>query len=234
MPKLRVHTPQLQTPQAATKRGAAKQTKTFFKRTLCVSSMGFPASTVVKNPPANARDASSVPGSGRSPDGGSSNSLQYSCLENSMDRGTRWAMVSWGCKESDTAKHTCISSKKATHRIWKKIFSNYISDKVLIFTTYREFIKLKNKWNQPNLKKSVGLHPTGLQALYLPSFKIKERAWSQQQRFQWFNVRRSSQVWNKVLNIGQDLATVSAPRKKRSPLIRKLTSGGLINYQGNQ
>ena len=46
---------------------------------------------VVKNPPANAgdvRDAGLIPGSGRSPGGGHGNPLQYSCLENSMDRGT--------------------------------------------------------------------------------------------------------------------------------------------------
>ena len=45
---------------------------------------------VVKNPPANAgdiRDAGSVPGSGRSPGGRHGNPLQYSFLENSMDRG---------------------------------------------------------------------------------------------------------------------------------------------------
>ena len=45
---------------------------------------------VVKNLPANAgdiRDSGSVPGRGRSPGGGLSNPLQYSCLENSMDRG---------------------------------------------------------------------------------------------------------------------------------------------------
>ena len=44
----------------------------------------------VKNPPASAggiRDAGSVPGSGRSPGGGHGNPLQYSCLENPMDRG---------------------------------------------------------------------------------------------------------------------------------------------------
>ena len=45
---------------------------------------------VVKNPLANAgdiRDAGSIPGLGRSPEGGHSNPLQYSCLENAMDRG---------------------------------------------------------------------------------------------------------------------------------------------------
>ena len=45
---------------------------------------------VVKNPPANVgdiRDAGSIPGSGRSPGGGLGNLLQYSYLENPMDRG---------------------------------------------------------------------------------------------------------------------------------------------------
>ena len=49
--------------------------------------------SVVRNLPANAGDASSIPGSGRSPGGGHGNSLQYSCLENPMDRGTWWATV---------------------------------------------------------------------------------------------------------------------------------------------
>ena len=42
--------------------------------------------TVVKNPPANAGDAGSIPGSGKSPARGNGNLLQYSCLENFMDR----------------------------------------------------------------------------------------------------------------------------------------------------
>ena len=45
---------------------------------------------VVRNPPTKAgdkRDAVSIPGSGRSPGGGHGNPLQYSCLENPMDRG---------------------------------------------------------------------------------------------------------------------------------------------------
>ena len=47
-------------------------------------------SAVVKDPPANAgdeRDRSSIPGLGRFPGEGNGNSFQYSCLENSMDRG---------------------------------------------------------------------------------------------------------------------------------------------------
>ena len=51
---------------------------------------------MVKNLPANegdARDLGSIPGSGRSPGEGNGNSLQYSCLENPMDRGAWWATV---------------------------------------------------------------------------------------------------------------------------------------------
>ena len=58
---------------------------------------------MVKNLPVNAGDAGdvgSIPGSGRSPGGEKGNSLQYSCLENSMDRGAWWATVH-GLAKSD-------------------------------------------------------------------------------------------------------------------------------------
>ena len=48
-------------------------------------------SAMVKNPPANGGDTGLIPGSGRSPGVGNGNPLQYSCLENSMDRGAWWA-----------------------------------------------------------------------------------------------------------------------------------------------
>ena len=57
--------------------------------------MGFPGSLVVKNLPASAGDAwdtGSIPGSGRSPGGGHSNTLQYPCLKNPMDRGA-WQII---------------------------------------------------------------------------------------------------------------------------------------------
>ena len=61
---------------------------------------------VVKNLPANSgdtRDAGSIPGSGRSPGGGHGNPLQYSCLENPMDR---WSLAGYGGKESDMTEAT--------------------------------------------------------------------------------------------------------------------------------
>ena len=58
--------------------------------------------SVIKNPPANAENAGSVPESGRSPGEGNDNPLQYACLGNPMDRG------SWRAhevtKESDTTQ----------------------------------------------------------------------------------------------------------------------------------
>ena len=48
---------------------------------------------MAKNPPANARDADLIPGLERSPGGGHGSPLQYSCLENPMDRGACRAVI---------------------------------------------------------------------------------------------------------------------------------------------
>ena len=66
--------------------------------------MGFPGGTVVKNPPVNAgdiRDVGSIPGLGRSPGGGNSNPLQYTCLGNPTDRGA-WRATVHGVANSQT------------------------------------------------------------------------------------------------------------------------------------
>ena len=65
--------------------------------------LGFPAVLVVKNLPDNAeeiKDMGSISGSGRSPGGGHGNLLQYSCLENPMDRGALQTSVH-GVAKSD-------------------------------------------------------------------------------------------------------------------------------------
>ena len=64
--------------------------------------IGFYNGSVVKNPPANAGDVSSIPGSGRSPGEGNGNPLQYSCLGNPMNRGAGWATVHGVAKQPDT------------------------------------------------------------------------------------------------------------------------------------
>ena len=48
---------------------------------------------MVKNPPANAGNTGSIPGSGRFPGEGHGNPLQYSCVGNPMDTGAWWATV---------------------------------------------------------------------------------------------------------------------------------------------
>ena len=68
---------------------------------------------VVKNPPANAgdvRDVGSIPGLGRSPGEGNGSPLQYSCLENPMDRGGWEAMVH-GVAKSQTRLSTHTIAK---------------------------------------------------------------------------------------------------------------------------
>ena len=56
---------------------------------------------MVKNPPARAGDEGSIPGSERSPREGNNNPLQYSCIGNPVERGTRQAIVHGVAKESD-------------------------------------------------------------------------------------------------------------------------------------
>ena len=66
---------------------------------------------MVKNPSANAgdvRDSDSIPGLGRSPGEGPGNPLQYSCLENPMDRGAWWATVH-GVAKSQTGLNNLAS-----------------------------------------------------------------------------------------------------------------------------
>ena len=53
----------------------------------------FPGGSDSKASASNARDPGSIPGSGRAPGEGNGNPLQYSCLENPMDRGAWWASV---------------------------------------------------------------------------------------------------------------------------------------------
>ena len=61
--------------------------------------MGFLAGSVVKNLPANARVAGSIPVSARSLGGGNGSPFQYSGLGNPMDRGSWWAAIHGVAKE---------------------------------------------------------------------------------------------------------------------------------------
>ena len=83
---------------------------------------------VVKNPPANARDATSIPGLGRSPGEGNRNPFPYSCLENPMDRGAWWATVH-RVAESQTRRKQ-VSMHAHMHRyIFLLALSTFLLDK---------------------------------------------------------------------------------------------------------
>ena len=66
---------------------------------------GFSGGSVVKNPASDSEDIGSIPGLGRSTGGGNGYPLQYSCLENPMDRRAWWATIQCG-KELDMTEAT--------------------------------------------------------------------------------------------------------------------------------
>ena len=74
--------------------------------------MGFPGGSDGKESACNAGDLGLITGLGRSPGGGHGNPLQYSCLENLMDRGDWWATVHGVTKSqarlSDQAQHELV------------------------------------------------------------------------------------------------------------------------------
>ena len=86
--------------------------------------LGFPSGSDSKNPPANAGDTGSIPGLGRSLGEGNSNPVQYSCLENPLDRRSLTGYSPWGCKEWDTTYPINTTTKpltrqaKASDLIW--------------------------------------------------------------------------------------------------------------------
>ena len=86
---------------------------------------GFPGGSVVENPPTNAGDTGDmglIHELGRSPGEGSDNRLQYSCLENPMDRGAWWATVhgvtkSWTRLSRHAHTHTPHFEAKKKQRL---------------------------------------------------------------------------------------------------------------------
>ena len=77
--------------------------------------MGFPCGSVLNNLPDNAGDTGLIPGLGRSPGEENGNLLQYSCLENPMDREAWWATVcgvktEWLSMHTHTHTHTHTQS----------------------------------------------------------------------------------------------------------------------------
>ena len=70
---------------------------------------GFPGGSEGKESACNRGDLGLIPESGRSPGEGNGNPLQYSCLENSMDRGAQWAIVHGVRKELNMTEQQTLS-----------------------------------------------------------------------------------------------------------------------------
>ena len=68
----------------------------------------------MKNLPADTRDAGSIPGLERSPEGGNGNPVQYSCRENSIGRGA-WQATVHRVTKSDMTEHACMRIHTHTH-----------------------------------------------------------------------------------------------------------------------
>ena len=81
--------------------------------------MGFPGGSHSKESAYNAGDLGLIPGLGRAAGGGHGNPLQYSCLENSMDRGAWWDIVH-GIEESDTIEPLRLSLSFHVYEVMKK------------------------------------------------------------------------------------------------------------------
>ena len=95
-------------------------TFSFLKNGSTVNVQASQVALVVKNLPVNAgdvRDAGSIPGSGRSPRGGHSNPLQYSCLENPTYRGAWWATLHGVAKSWTWLKWLSSRSSSSSSRV---------------------------------------------------------------------------------------------------------------------
>ena len=91
-----------------------------------MSKVGYFGGSGGKESACNAGDQSSIPGPGRCPGEGNANPLQYSCLENSMDRGAWWATVHGVAKNqtqlSDSHTDTHTHTHTHTHTPQIRIF----------------------------------------------------------------------------------------------------------------
>ena len=120
---------------------------------------------VVKNMLANAgdkRDVGLILGLGRSPGGGHGNPLQYSCLENLLDRGAWWAIVHGGRTESDMTEatsHTCVHAHVDRHmgRLRGRIAESHLCDSLNYFKGHSFQFPLTDHFDLPDSESVLGI-----------------------------------------------------------------------------
>ena len=88
--------------------------------------MGFPGGSDGKESACNVGDLGSIPGLGRYPGEGNGNQLQYSCLENSKDRGAWWAVVHRGRKELEMSEQLTHTAPKVILKIGLYLLTQHL------------------------------------------------------------------------------------------------------------
>ena len=112
---------------------------------MCFASMGFSDGSDGKASTRNAGDLGSIPGSGRSPGEGNGNPLQYSCLENSMDRGAWWA-TDHGVTKSWTQQSYFTFFLSFASILATSFQSHEILDQVILNISTSQFPYLPASW----------------------------------------------------------------------------------------
>ena len=106
------------------------------------------AALVVKNLPASAGDVGSIPGLKRYPGGGRGNPLQYSCLENFMDRGAWWASVHRVAKSQTRLKWLSMHAPKLIAKLHPELVSSTFLTYMWVEETEKKMKGEKSKWNR--------------------------------------------------------------------------------------
>ena len=130
--------------------------------------MGFPGVSAVKESSCNARDTGLIPGLARFLGGRNDNLLQYSCLENPMDRGTWWATVhevaksrawlsNWPCTCAHTMRTEGEERKLIPDNIWKNNDREFPQMSIRLQTTnpWRSGYTLQANYQNTTLKHII-------------------------------------------------------------------------------
>ena len=132
---------------------------------------GSPGSSDGKESACNAGDLGSIPGLERSPGEGHGYPLWYSCLENSMDWGAWWAIVSWGHKGSDTTEQLILTVPGKISQPWTEGISAWMLFSALR-SRIRPWVLHPQAWDQERLGQHVSARNT-VRMIGVPRLKLQ-------------------------------------------------------------